>query len=66
MKNKKEKGITIIALIITVILLLLLTAIIIGESKSGARAQNRAKNETNKYNNTMSQQLEDLYGMNIN
>ncbi len=65
-KQNQEKGITIVALIITIIILLLLITIAIGTAKEGATAQNSAKNKTNKYNSTMMEQLEDLDGMNIN
>lgn len=51
---KKERGITLVALIITIIVLLILAGVTIGQATSGTGIFGRAKNATNTYRNSVS------------
>ena len=47
---KKERGITLVALIITIIVLLILAGVTIGQAATGTGLFTRAKNAANAYN----------------
>ena len=48
---KKERGITLVALIITIIVLLILAGVTIGQAATGTGLFTRAKNAANAYKN---------------
>ena len=48
---KKERGITLVALIITIIVLLILAGVTIGQAATGTGLFSRAKNAANAYKN---------------
>ena len=50
---KKERGITLVALIITIIVLLILAGVTIGQATSGTGIFGRAKNAVNTYRNSV-------------
>lgn len=47
---KKERGITLVALVITIIVLLILAGVTIAQATSGTGIFNQAKNAANAYN----------------
>ena len=49
MNNKKQRGITLIALVVTIILLLILAGITLNMAMSGNGLFSRARNATDKY-----------------
>ena len=50
---KKERGITLVALIITIIVLLILAGVTIGQATSGTGIFGRAKSAANTYRNSV-------------
>lgn len=65
MKENRENGITLTALIITIVVLIVLTGISIGTTQSGLKTQKSTGNVVNNYNSVMQEQIEDLDEMNI-
>lgn len=53
---KKERGITLVALVITIIVLLILTGVMIAQASTGTGLFARAKNAANTYNNSAKQE----------
>lgn len=49
---KKERGITLVALVVTIIVLLILAGVTIGMATSGSGIFGRAKNAANTYRNS--------------
>lgn len=52
-KNKKDKAITLIALVVTIIILLILAGVIVGIATNGSGLFDKAKLATDKYNNSV-------------
>ena len=65
MKENRENGITLTALIITIVVLIVLTGISIGTTQSGLKTQKSTGNVVNNYNSVMQEQIEDLDEMKI-
>lgn len=53
---KKERGITLVALVVTIIVLLILAGVTIGMATSGSGIFGRAKNAANTYRNSVSKE----------
>ena len=53
---KKERGITLVALVVTIIVLLILAGVTIGMATSGSGIFCRAKNAANTYRNSVSKE----------
>lgn len=53
---KKEKGITLVALVVTIIVLLILAGVTISMTLSGDNLFQRARNSTDAYNHAASQE----------
>lgn len=50
---RKERGITLVALVVTIIILLILAGVTISMAASGTGLFEKAKEATNKYNNSV-------------
>lgn len=57
---KKERGITLVALVITIIVLLILAGVTIAQATSGSGIFNQAKNAANAYNTSATKENEAL------
>ena len=64
-KNLKEKGITLIALIVTIITMIIIAGVIISAVTGGNGILSRAKEAANKYNNKSANEEMDLYLLGI-
>ena len=53
---KKERGITLVALVVTIIVILILAGVTIGMATSGSGIFGRAKNAANTYRNSVSKE----------
>lgn len=60
MKKTKEKGITLIALVVTIIILLILAGVTIGIATNGTGLFDKAKLATDKYNNEVDKENYEL------
>ena len=57
---KKERGITLVALVITIIVLLILAGVMIAQASTGTGLFARAKNAANTYKSSANQENEAL------
>lgn len=57
---KKERGITLVALIITIIVLLILAGVTIGQAATGTGLFARAKNAANAYKNASDNEVTEI------
>lgn len=57
---KKERGITLVALIITIIVLLILAGVTIGQAATGTGLFSRAKNAANAYKNASDNEVTEI------
>ena len=61
---KKERGITLVALVITIIVLLILAGVTIAQATSGTGIFNQAKNAADAYNKSATKENEALESWN--